>query len=159
MQLKPLYRLWMTYPEGWSVNLTGPRGVESQHFMFAEGHCEGRITGRMRGANHPRSRTDNTFVPDFQGVIETEDGAAILFDMTGYGRPYPEGRRQIVGSATHLSPDERYQWLNDVVCVTVGEVRTRQGETERAGPTGMTIRPSVELVIDVAELIWEPIPE
>ena len=39
--------------------------------------------------------TDRTFVPDFQGVIETEDGATVFFDMHGYGRAYPVARRQI----------------------------------------------------------------
>jgi hypothetical protein len=44
----------------------------------------------------------------------------------------------------HLSQDSRYRWLNDVVCVGTGEVRTRPD------------RDSPDLVIDVAELIWEP---
>jgi hypothetical protein len=48
-------------------------------------------------------------LPDFQGVIETVDGAEVLFDDRGYGRAYPVGRRQIVTSATHLSEDERYR--------------------------------------------------
>jgi hypothetical protein len=51
------------------------------------------------------------FCPDFQGVIETADGALVMFDWRGYGRTYPVGRRQIVGSATHLAEDERYRWL------------------------------------------------
>jgi len=159
MRLDSLYRMWLTYPEGWSINLSGERGTESQHFYFAEGRCEGRITGRFRGANHPRSRTDGTFLPDFQGVIEAEDGATILFDIRGYGRAYPPGQRQIVSTATHLSDDERYRWLNDTVCVAAGEVRTRTGETESAAGGKVTIRPTVELVIDVAELVWEPIAE
>ena len=145
MRLEPLYRARFTYPAGWSVNLTGPDGTESEHFFLAEGRCEGRIAGRLRGANHPHRRPDGTFLPDFQGAIETDDGAAVLFDLRGYGRAYPEGRRQIVGAATHLSEDGRYRWLNDVVCVAVGEVRSLEGGTE--------------LVIDVAELIWEPIPD
>ena len=77
-------------------------------------------------------------------MIETADGAAVFFDWRGYGRAYPPGRRQIVLAATHLADDDRYRWLNDVVCVGSGEVRSRpDGE----GP---------DLVIDVAELIWEP---
>ncbi|MGZ4132698.1 MAG: hypothetical protein ACXVWF_06605, partial [Actinomycetota bacterium] len=104
----------------------------------------GRVAGRLRGANHPQRRTDHTFVPDFQGVIETEDGAELFFEIRGYGRAYPEGRRQIVASVTHLSDDERYRWLNDVVCASVGEVRVLDAER-------------TELVMDVAELIWEPV--
>jgi hypothetical protein len=94
----------------------------------------------------PNRRSDGTFLPDFQGVIETDDGAEILFDYRGYGRAYPAGRRQIVVNATHLSEDERYRWLNDSLSVGVGEVRSQEG-----GPT--------ELVIEWAELVWEPISD
>ena len=59
---------------------------------------------------------------------------------------YPIGRRQIVTSATHLSEDERYHWLNDSLSVGVGEVRSQED-----GPT--------ELVIEWAEVVWEPIAD
>jgi len=145
VRLEPLYRVRFTYPEGWGIELPGPEGTQGHYFFIAEGRCEGRISGRFRGANHPHRRTDGTFVPDFQGVIETDDGATIAFDLRGFGRAYPEGRRQIVGSVTHLADDERYRRLNDVVCAAEGEVRSDVDETE--------------LVIDVAELVWEPIAE
>mgnify|MGYP006268365353 CR=1 FL=1 len=145
MRLEPLYRLRFTYPEEWGVEVVGEGGTQAQFLFLAEGRVEGRIAGRFRGANHPQRRTDGTFVPDFQGVIETDDGATIFADTHGYGRAYPEGRRQIVVATTHLADDERYRWLNDVLSVGVGEVR-RDGD-------------DVELVIDVAELVWEPIAE
>jgi hypothetical protein len=85
-------------------------------------------------------------VPDFQGAIETDDGATILFDLRGYGRAYPVGNRQVVGTATHISGDERYRWLNDVVCALAGQVRAQR----EPGAT--------EIVLDVAELVWEEIP-
>jgi Protein of unknown function (DUF3237) len=147
MKLEPLYRAEFTYPEAWAVDLGGAAGTEGQHFFVAEGRCRGRISGRLRGANHPRRRTDQTFVPDFQGVIEADDGATVFFDYRGYGRAYPEGRRQIVGSATHLADDERYRWLNDVVCVCTGEVRMRPDKS------------GADLVLDVAELVWEPMAD
>jgi hypothetical protein len=143
MRLEPLYKVRFRYPEGWSIELGEPGGVEGQHFFFAEGRCVGRIEGRLRGANHPRRRTDGTFQPDFQGVITTEDGAVIYFDYRGYGRPHPPGRRQIVAAATHLSEHESYRWLNESLAVGVGEVRSMPG-----GET--------ELVVEWAELIWEP---
>jgi hypothetical protein len=145
MLLRPLYRVRFRYPQGWAVALSSPDGAESQHFYVAEGRCEGRIQGAFRGANHPR-RGDGTFQPDFQGVIETSDGATIFFDHRGYGRAYPVGRRQIVASGFHLSDHPEYRWLNDALAVGVGEVRTiREGQ--------------VELVIDWSEVVWEPIPE
>jgi Protein of unknown function (DUF3237) len=146
VRLEPLYRVTFHYPEHWHAELAGPNGIESAHFFIADGRCEGRINGRFRGANHPRRRTDETYLPDFQGAIETDDGATILFDLRGYGRAYPVGNRQVVGAATHISGDERYRWLNDVVCALAGEVRADR----EPGAT--------EIVLDVAELVWEEIP-
>jgi hypothetical protein len=143
VRLEPLYRIRFVYPEGWAVGL----GDEwEQHFYIAEGHCDGKISGRFRGANYPRRQGDGTFRPDFRAVIETTDGATIMFEWHGYGRAYPLGRRQVVGAVFHSADDERYRRLNDVVCVCAGEVR--------ASGKG-----SPELVVDVAELIWEEISE
>lgn len=118
-----LYRMRMKYTRGWSVELGTAGENESQHFFLGEGHCEGRITGAFQAANHPLRRTNGTFLPDVQGVIETEDGATIYFDHRGYGRTYPAGKRQVLSIGTHLSDDERYRWLNDSIAVGVGEVR------------------------------------
>ncbi len=144
MLLEPLYRLVFTYPHGWGVAIEGLRGAEEQWFFLAEGRAEGSVAGSFRGANHPRRRTDRTFLPDFQGVIETEDGATVLVNMSGFGRAYPAGRRQIVVAVTHLAEVEPYARLNDVVCVGTGEVRAGESDEETV------------LVIDVAELVWEP---
>ena len=142
MRVERLYRLTFSYPESWFVELEGERGIESEHFLIAEGRAEGRIAGRMRGANHPRRRTDLTYLPDFNGVIETDDGATILFHLQGRGRP-DEG--QIVGFATHVAGDERFRWLNDSVCALVGAIKPEDGRTD--------------IVLDVAQLVWEPLPE
>ena len=126
--------------------MAGPDSDECKFFFLAQGRCEGRISGRFRGANHPNRRGDGTFLPDFQGIIETDDGAELLFDYRGHGRAYPLGRRQIVATGTHLSEDERYRWLNDSLGVGVGEVRSQPDE-------------STELVVEWAELVWEPLEE
>src|SRR5215217_3895001 len=104
--------------------------------------------GASQGASEaPITLIAVVMVPsDFQGVIETDAGAEVLFDYRGYGRAYPVGRRQIAVSATHLSEDERYRWLNDSLSVGVGEVRSQED-----GPT--------ELVIEWAEMVWEPVSE
>jgi hypothetical protein len=146
MRLEPLYRVRFTYPEEWGVEL---EGGWSQYLFMAEGRCEGSISGRFRGANFPRRRTaDGPFCPDLRAVIETDDGATVMVESHGYGRAYPAGRRQIVGSLLHLSDDDRYRRLNDVVCVCVGEVRAPADPDAEA-----------DLVMDVAELVWEPIAE
>ena len=146
MKLRSLYRVRFRYSNEWKVALSSPESTEGQHFLLAEGSCEGRVQGTFRGANHPRRRGDRTFEPNFQGVIETSDGATIFFDYRGYGRAYPAGRRQIVASATHLSDHESYRWLNDSLAVGEGEVRTiSEG--------------NVELVIDWSEVVWEPVAD
>lgn len=147
MRLEPLYRIRFGYPESWSVALEG--GWE-QHFFLAEGRCEGWISGRFRGANFPQRRTgQGPFRPDFRAAIETDDGATIMFEWHGYGRAYPSGRRQVVGSILHLSDRDPYRRLNDAVCVCVGEVRA-PSDPDQGGS---------QLVVDVAELVWEPIAE
>ena len=126
MRLEPLYRVEFSYPEHYDVG--GP-----------EVRAEGYLSGRFRGMNHPRLRAeDDTYLPDFQGVIETEDGARIAFDLRGYGRPRDYGR-EIVGTMLHSTGDDRYARLNDTVCVLAAEAR------------GRTIR------IEVAEVVFDPL--
>ena len=145
MRLEPLYRIRFAYPESWAVGLDG--GWQ-QLFFIAEGRCEGAVTGRFRGANFARREgAAGPFRPDFRAVIEADDGASIMVEWHGYGRAYPLGRRQIVGSVFHLADREPYRRLNDVVCV--GEVRAPSDPGQ--------LEP--DLVIDVAELIWEPIAD
>jgi hypothetical protein len=147
MRLEPLYRVRFTYPEGWEVGLAG--GWE-QHFYIAEGRCDGFVTGRFRGSNFPRREGGGgPFQPDFRAVIEADDGATIMFESHGYGRAYPPGRRQIVGSILHKSDREPYSRLNDAVCVCIGEVRRPRDPNQV----------DADLVLDVAELIWEPIAD
>ena len=136
MRLERLYRVRFTTPERWSVELSGSSGSEAQSFIVAEGRCEGKVAGRFRAANFPRTRVDGTLLPDFRGVVETDDGAALLFTLRGYFRP---ATGSLVGSITHVTDDERYARLNDAVCAVAGEV----------WPDGVAL--------DVAELVWEPL--
>ena len=133
MRLAPLYRVEFSYPEHYEIG-----GADVGGIFLAEGHCEVELTGRFRGLNHPRLRPDNVYLPDFQGVIETEDGARIAFDLRGYGRPRDYGR-EIVGTMLHSTGDDRYARLNDTVCVLAAEAR------------GRTIR------IEVAEVVFDPL--
>ena len=92
--------------------------------------------------------TDRSFRTSAPRSRPTTEGRS-CFESHGYGRAYPPGRRQIVGSVFHLSDDERYRRLNDVMCVCVGEVRA-SADPDAGSP---------DLVLDVAELVWEPIAE
>jgi hypothetical protein len=132
VKLEPLYRLTFTYMAHWNADAGGV-----EHFIgFGEGRCEGGVKGAFRGTNHARRRPDGTYEPDYHGVIETDDGAAILFHLTGYGLP-DEGRAIV--SVKHISDDERYERLSRTLCVGAAEVGDRS------------------VVIEVAELVWEPL--
>ena len=69
-------------------------------------------------------------------MIETDDAAAILFHLTGYG--FPDESR-VTATLKHVCGDERYGWLNTTLCVVNGELGERS------------------VVLDVAELVWEPL--
>jgi hypothetical protein len=138
MRLEPLYRVEFSYPEHYHVE-----GPDSVHLFFAEGRSEGFVGGRFRGTNHARLRGDDVYLPDFQGVIETDDGATVWFDYRGFGRARGEGLREIVGTASHLCGSEPYARLNAAACVLVGETRR--------------VDDRFVIVLDVAELVWEPL--
>jgi hypothetical protein len=173
MQLRPLYTLRFFYPKDQGVEVRNPddanaTGKEDEMFFFAEGTCEGTISGKFRGANHPRRRADNTAVMSLQGFIETDDGALIITDYQGYGRSYQRSqklygdssdektklRRQVVGVAKHYADADEYRWLNDAVCAIAGEVRRPAGT-----PQEKVKQADVRLVFSIAELVWEAPPE
>ena len=145
MRLEPLYRVTFETPEAWSVDVEGAAGTEGQGFLIAEGRSEGRLSARYRAANFPRRRVDGALVPEFRGVLDTDDGATVLFSWQGLARSSENGERELVGSLTHVTDDPRYAWLNDRVCAVTGEVRPRPD------------REGFEVVLEVADLVWEPI--
>jgi len=140
---EPLYRVTFTTPESWNAEIDGETGTEGRSFLIAEGRAEGRFSARYRGSNFPRRRVDGVLTPDFRGALETDDGATILFAWQGIARR-SGGVRQLVGSMTHVTGDERYRWLNDRLCAVAGEVRPVPGG-------------GFDVVLDVSELLWEPI--
>jgi hypothetical protein len=148
MRLEPLYRARFSTSQSWSVDPTGPGGTESQNFLLTDGRCDGPIAGSWRGANYPRRRADGTLTPDFRGVLETDDGATIIFAWHGYGHAAAAGASRLVGSMTHITDDERYRWLNDTFCAVAGGVQRR---TE--GAKGL------DVVLDVSQLVWEPLTD
>lgn len=148
VRLEPLYTLRFRYPEEGRAAMIG--GEDEENFFFAEGRAEGKIAGRFRGANHPRRRGDRTFRMNMQGYIETDDGGQVVIDFQGYGRTHPVGRRQVVGAAWHFSDHEPLKRLNDAICVIAGEVRRPSADTPQA---------DVELMFEIAELIWEQPPD
>lgn len=139
MRLEPLYTVSFTTPEAWSAELVA--GVEGRGFLLAEGRSSGRLSARFRAANFPRKRNDGALVPDFRGVLETDDGAAVLFEWRGLAVLNDSGGRRLLGSLVHTTDDPRYRWLNDRVCTVEGEVRRQNGGSE--------------VLYVVSEMIWE----
>ena len=85
MQLNPVYTVRFFYPDGWAIklkDLADPHNTatEEEHFYFAEGKCEGRLSGEYHGANHPHRRVDRAFAMNLQGFIKPDDGALIMTD-------------------------------------------------------------------------------
>jgi hypothetical protein len=145
MRLQALYTVTFTTPEAWSVEVAA--GVEGRSFLLAEGRSTGRLSARYRAANFPRKRADGTLVPEFRGVLETDDGAAVLFEWQGLAVLTDSGMRELLGSLVHTTDDPHYRWLNDRVCAVEGEVRPRADG------------PGSEIVFEVSEMVWEGAPQ
>jgi hypothetical protein len=142
MRLEPIYTVTFTTPEAWSVEVGGDAGIEGRSFLLATG----RLSARYRGANFPRRRADGALVPEFRGVLETDDGGAILFEWQGLALRSDSGRRRLFGSLVHTTDHPSYRWLNDRVCAVEGEVRP---STDASGS---------EVVFEVSEMVWEGVP-
>ena len=85
MHLKPLYTVRFFYPDAWEVklkDLSDPKNTstEEEHFAFAEGKCEGGVSGEYRGAIHRLRRFDRAFAMKLLGLINSNDGALIMTD-------------------------------------------------------------------------------
>lgn len=108
--------------EGAATLLRPYGGEEGTVFGQGSGTVTGeRLRGTARWVNCAHRRSDGAMLPRVQGVITTAEGAAITFSMVGrtVRQPTPEG---IAGNQVlHVSfeaEDERYHWLNGVVCVS-----------------------------------------
>ena len=143
MRLDPLYTVTFTTPEAWSVEVASDAGIEGRGFLLAEGRSAGHISARYRAANFPRKRSDGALVPEFRGVLETDDGAVILFEWQGLAVLSGSGMRQLLGSLVHTTDAPHYRWLNDRVCAVEGEVRPR---TDGSG---------FDVVLEISEMVWE----
>ena len=81
MRLDPLYRITFAYRER--------LGAGDELLLLVEGRCEGRVTGRFRGANRARRLPGGAWLPELEGAVETGDGATILLRLTGRAVPTP----------------------------------------------------------------------
>jgi hypothetical protein len=147
MRFEPLYMVTFTTPEAWSVEVVADASIEGRSFLLAEGPSTGRLSARYRAANFPRKRADAALVPEFRGVLETDDGATILFEWQGLAVLTDSGMRRLLGSLVHTTGDPRHRWLNDRVCAVEGEVRPC------ADGSGS------DVVFEVSEMVWEGVAQ
>jgi hypothetical protein len=128
MKVVPLFEMVHKYVERHSVQLKGPLGTDSVAWMFREGTIEGeRVRGGHKAMNKSVVRSDNVVTPDIRGVLTTDDGAEVYYEIRGYGIDVG-GLRHFKGSMYFLTDASKYEWLNTVVGVMEGRyARDRDG--------------------------------
>jgi len=113
-------------------HLARPYGNESGlGWGIGSGTATGEgFSGEVHWSNQPRRRGDGTMLPNARGVITTDDGAEIFFDLTGR-TVFTDSDGEPVGCQLLMtlfeSEDERYAWLNNKVCMTEGAIDPRTG--------------------------------
>lgn len=102
-------------------------GEEGSGYGEGDGIVTGdRIAGEVRWVNHPRRRSDGRMLPDAAGMVQTDDGAKVMFRMQGRTvfrvneKGEPKGGQLLW--ILFESEDERYLWLNDALCVIEGVI-------------------------------------
>lgn len=120
MRLEPLFEMVYRYSDRHAVELSGPAGRDGLYWMFREGTIRGdRIRGAHKGMNKSTLRVDGEATGDIRGILVTDDGAEIYYEIRSYGLA-GTGLRTVVGSMFFLTGDERYRWLNTTVGVLEG---------------------------------------
>jgi hypothetical protein len=118
MKLIPLFEGELQFDETTEVGVQ-IHGDDGDWLGYVEGDgaLRGeRLSGELRWTNHPRRRADGTWLPSFEGVIKTNDGAEILFAFSGYNRGVPEPfeyeHRSALAALTLASGNPEYKWVN-----------------------------------------------
>ncbi len=125
MRLEPLCAFDLHYTS--DFHLTRPYGNESgTGWGVGDGRVTGeRLTGTAQWSNQPARRGDGAMLPNARGVVATDDGAEVVFDLTGrtvfVDRDGEEVGRQLLLVLLE-SEDGRYAWLNNAVCVGDGVI-------------------------------------
>jgi hypothetical protein len=127
MRLEHLFDLDLRY-EGEYVVVRPYGGLDGVGYASGTGRAAGpKIEGAVRFSNNPRVRGDGVLLADLSGAIATDDGARIVFSLTGLGRKDANGRSfSVVLAMTLESDDERYAWANEALCVAEASVVGRR---------------------------------
>ncbi len=96
---------------------------EAEAYGEGDGWVKGeRLQGIARWVNHPHCRSDGVWLPNLHGVIQTEDGASILFSLQGRTKFMADDKGHQLLTTIFQTEDEGYQWLNDSICVLEGVI-------------------------------------
>jgi Protein of unknown function (DUF3237) len=101
-------------------------GVGGQYVGTLEGTVTGdRLKGTVKSVNVPAKRPDNVNCPAFRGIIYTEDGAKVYFELNGIALLRPEDNARVFTTSLSLrSGDARYAWVNNTVGAVEGILNT-----------------------------------
>ena len=106
MRLEHLFDLDLRY-EGEYVVVRPYGGLDGVGYASGAGRATGpRVEGAVRFSNNPRVRGDGVLLADLAGAIATDDGARIVFALTGLGRKDANGRSFSVALAMTLESDD-----------------------------------------------------
>ncbi|MEP6666327.1 MAG: DUF3237 family protein [Nocardioidaceae bacterium] len=125
MRLERLCAMDLVYVGG--AHVLRPYGNEAGLGWGAgEGTVTGeRLSGDVRWSNHPTRRGDGTMLPNVRGLITTTDNAHVMFDLTGrtvWVEIHGETTGRQLLMTLFEAEDERYTWLNNIVCISEGAI-------------------------------------
>ncbi len=128
MQLREFGQLTLKYDRPIIAAAPYPGG-EGRGFGMGTGRIENRIiAGNLRWTNLPSVRSDNVVLSNFNGIIEPDEGAIVLFRLHGYAIPSKgEGsgvriRRDTVLRLIFTSQGADYSSLNNIIAMAEGIV-------------------------------------
>jgi hypothetical protein len=127
MRLEHIFDLDLRY-EGEYIVVRPYGGLDGVGYAAGGGRATGPLVeGDVRFSNNPRVRGDGVLLADLAGAIATDDGARIVFTVTGLGRKNDDGRSFAVALAMTLeSDDARYSWANETLCIAEARVVGRR---------------------------------
>lgn len=127
MRLEHLFDLDLRY-EGEYIVVRPYGGLDGVGYASGTGRATGPgVEGAVRFSNNPRVRGDGVLLANLAGAISTDDGAHIVFSLTGLGHKDANGRSFTAALAMTLeSDDERYAWVNEALCIAAATVVGRR---------------------------------
>jgi len=134
MRIEPLGELLLTYGERGFVLVRPFGSEEGSGYGTGTGTIAGdRVNGSVSWVNAPHRRSDVVMLPHCHGLIDTTDGATIVFAM--------EGRTPLTGTDANAqllrlsfeTDDPRYAWMNTAFVIAEGVIRELEPGSERYG--------------------------